>query len=138
MSDEQKKAPQGLRYDAGKVRLELLSPIALIGVARVSTKGAKKYADHNWRKGMAWSKVIGSLFRHFMKFMSGEDYDSDPNCPECVLGIPGTDDWVCKNHTGELHVDQITWNAMALSEYYRTHRELDDRCKILSSAPTKE
>lgn len=131
MSDEAKKATTGLRYDAGKARVELISPIALMGLARVLTKGAKKYADHNWRKGMAWSRCIGSLIRHLFLFMSGEDYDYDAKCPDCQAST-------CINHTGELHVDQILCNAMFLSEYARTHRELDDRCKQQSSEPTRE
>lgn len=124
---------QGLRYDNGKIRLELLSPIALLGVSRVLTKGANKYADHNWRKGMAWSKCIGPLLRHLMLFMMGIDRDADGHCPDCRQGLQaemeGRKEWYCKNHTGELHIDQVLCNAMFLSEFARTHKNLDDRCR---------
>ncbi len=114
---------QALRYDTDKPKLELISPLAQIGLAKVLTKGAKKYASHNWRKGMDWSRCIGSLKRHLAKFEMGEDYDFDPNCPGCNTEY-------CKDHTWELHIDQIQCNAMFLSEYTVTHPELDDRYKI--------
>lgn len=97
---------EGSRFDAGKPRMELLSAIASEGTAAVLTFGAKKYSDNNWRKGMKWGRVLGSLLRHTFKFMSGEDVDSESGLP---------------------HVDHIACNAMFLQEYYRTHKALDDR-----------
>ena len=119
------KKPQkggGLRFDAGKPRTDLLSPLALFGVSNVLTRGAIKYGDSNWRKGMPWSKVIGPLLRHILKFMAGEDYDIDKNCKDCQKKK-------CVNHTGLPHPDLIATNAMFLSEYFRRHKELDDRYK---------
>lgn len=112
-----------VRYDTDKPKMELISPLAMIGLAKVLTKGAKKYASHNWRKGMDWSRCIGSLERHLAAFKMGYDWDIDPNCDGCKKND-------CKNHTGERHVDQIQCNAMFLSEYSHTHPELDDRYKL--------
>ena len=56
--------PGALRYDEGKIRHDLLPGHAINELAKVYTMGAKKYADHNWRKGMKWSRVIASLKRH--------------------------------------------------------------------------
>lgn len=105
-----------MRFDAGKERAELLCPVALTGVSAVLTFGAKKYADHNWAKGMAWGKVIGSMLRHTFKFMGGEDVDSESGLP---------------------HVDHIMCNAMFLSNYYRRHKDKDDRFKPTSSTDNK-
>lgn len=117
-------SPSGaLRFDTGKPQLELISPIAMVGLAGILTFGAKKYAPNNWRKGMNWSRCIGSLKRHLARFEMGEDYDFDPECEGCKNNN-------CLNHTGLLHIDQIQCNAMFLSEYARTHKELDDRYKI--------
>ena len=55
---------EGLKYDAGKVRYELLPPELLEGVATILTFGAAKYADRNWELGMKWSRVFGALMRH--------------------------------------------------------------------------
>lgn len=125
------KSKEGLRYDAGKARMDLLCPVAMEGVARVLEKGAKKYAAWNWAKGMPWSKVLSSLLRHIFKFMSGEDYDYDPKCPECVANT-------CINHTGLPHVDQIACNAMFLQRYFREYKNLDDRYKKEPDNETKK
>jgi hypothetical protein len=41
---------EGVKYDAGKPRMDLLPPRALIEVAKVLAFGAQKYAPDNWRK----------------------------------------------------------------------------------------
>lgn len=98
----------GKRFDSGKSRLELLPPEPLIGISAVLAFGASKYGSWNWMGGMAWSRVLGSLLRHTLKFMAGEDLDSESGLP---------------------HVDHIATNALFLSQYYRTHKKLDDRYK---------
>lgn len=124
MAENEVKPKEGaLRYDSNKLQLELISPIAMEGLAGILTFGAKKYAAHNWRKGMAWSRALGSLKRHLNEFEKGIDYDRDDNCEGCKNGS-------CLNHTGLLHIDQVLCNAMFLSEYARTHKELDDRHKV--------
>lgn len=101
-----KKEFQGLRFDADKVRHDLLPPIAINELAKVLTFGAKKYAPHNWMKGMAWSKIIGPLKRHLNAIERGEDYD-----PE----------------TGLLHAAHVMCNAAFLTEYYTIFPQGDDR-----------
>lgn len=68
---------QGTKHDTGKIRLELLSVPALNAIAEVMTFGAKKYADHNWRKGFDWSRLYGAALRHLTAHMSGEDKDPE-------------------------------------------------------------
>lgn len=101
-------ATGALRFDTGKARMDLISPIAIKGLAQVLEVGSRKYAPNNWRKGMDWSRAYGSLLRHMFAFIGGEDCDSE-------TGLP--------------HVDHIACNAMFLQEYFRTHPELDDRYK---------
>jgi hypothetical protein len=120
--DNSKPAEGALRLDTGKLKLDLISPIAMEGLAGILTFGAKKYAAHNWRKGMVWSRALGSLKRHLNEFEKGIDLDYDENCEGCKAKT-------CLNHTGLLHIDQVLCNAMFLSEYARTHKELDDRYK---------
>ena len=100
--------PKAIRHDQGKPRMDLLSPIAMFGTAAVLTKGLEKYPGSQWKKGMAWSKVIASTLRHFYKFMAGEDYD---------------------NESGHAHIDHVAANVMFLQEYFRRHKALDDRMK---------
>ncbi len=96
------------RFDKDKAPLDLLPTEPLLGVAMVLAFGATKYGRNNWLGGMVWSRVLGSLLRHIFKFMAGEDLDSESGLP---------------------HVDHIATNALFLSQYFRSHKKLDDRHK---------
>lgn len=96
----------GLRFNQGKLRYDLLPPFAMEQYAKVMTRGAVKYPERNWEKGMSWSNVIASLKRHLAEIEKGNDYDEE---------------------TGLLHSAHVAWNAMALTEYYKTYPQGDDR-----------
>ncbi len=98
--------PSGVKHDQEKPKVELLSSIALIEIAKVMTFGAKKYSSHNWRGGIHWSRVLGAALRHLLAFMGGESKD-----PE----------------TGLSHLAHAGCCIMFLLEYEVTHKELDDR-----------
>ena len=116
---------KGLRFDKGKLRYDLIQPDALKGLVEVLTFGATKYEDRNWEKGMSWSKVIGPLERHLAAIKAGKDYDIDKNCPDCQASTK--ENWICKNHSGKLHIDNLQCNAHFLSAYYRIYPQGDDR-----------
>lgn len=62
---------EGVKHDAEKDRIELFPPEALFAISRVLTFGAKKYADRNWEKGMAWSRCFGACMRHLWAWWAG-------------------------------------------------------------------
>lgn len=97
---------RGLRYNEGKLRYDLVHPIAQEGLVKVLTKGVEKYAPRNWEKGMEWSKIIASLKRHLAAIEQGEDYDPEDNL---------------------LHIDHLQCNAHFLSAYYTIYPQGDDR-----------
>lgn len=70
-------ANAGTKHDDGKVRVELLPFESLSEIAKVLAFGAKKYADHNWRKGFAWSRLLGATLRHLFAWALGEDKDAE-------------------------------------------------------------
>jgi 5'(3')-deoxyribonucleotidase len=80
-------ATKAVKYDTGKPRMELLSFLVLMEVAKVMTNGAVKYADHNWRKGFNWTRPIGAALRHISKWLMGEDFDSEWNLPHLAHAI---------------------------------------------------
>lgn len=123
-----KDGDKGLRASAGKIRYDLLEPYAIEQVAKIFTRGADKYSDNNWLKGMKWSKMIASLERHLAAFKRGEDYDFDPNCEGCKNGT-------CLMHTGELHIAQAAWNALGLTSYYKYYPQGDDRLHNILETP---
>lgn len=97
---------EGLRFNEGKTRHDLVPAFAQEQYAKVLTLGAQKYAERNWEKGMAWSKVMASLMRHTQAIMRGEDYDKE---------------------SGLLHSAHVMCNAAFLTEYYKIYPQGDDR-----------
>lgn len=55
----------------GKGRMDLLPFRAIMEVSKVFEEGAKKYDDHNWRKGIPLHRYADSAMRHFAKWMIG-------------------------------------------------------------------
>lgn len=108
MSVETKAIATGVKHDQEKPDLSLLSSIALNKIGQVMTFGKKKYSAHNWRGGIAWSRVLSAAMRHLIAYIGGEDKD-----PE----------------TGLSHLAHLGCCVMFLLEFEETHRELDDRFK---------
>lgn len=67
----------GLKFDADKVRMDLLPPEFLFAVADILTFGAKKYADRNWENGINYNRVYGGLMRHLWAWWKGEGLDPE-------------------------------------------------------------
>lgn len=59
-----------------KPRYDLIPPKGLKRVAELYARGAAKYDDHNWRKGMPSSRFMASLLRHVEQYRAG-DRDED-------------------------------------------------------------
>lgn len=96
----------GKKFDGDKPRLDLVSRPALEGLANVLGFGAKKYAAHNWRGGIEFSRLIGACLRHVNAFNDGEDLD-----PESGLS----------------HIDHAACCIMFLSDQIKRETGLDDR-----------
>lgn len=79
------------KADEGKSMVELLPFEALVQVGQVLSFGAQKYAAHNWRKGMKWSRLLGAAIRHLFAWGRGETTDPESGLPHlahaacCVL-----------------------------------------------------
>lgn len=75
----------GLRFNTGKVRIDLVPPEWIWGLAQVTTRGSFKYAVRNWERGMAWSTMIGCALRHTFKFICGERFDPESGCHHLAM-----------------------------------------------------
>jgi len=71
------KGGQGMKFDQDKPRMDLLDAYATEELAKVLTFGAKKYAPHNWRKGISYARLIAAALRHIYAFARGEDIDEE-------------------------------------------------------------
>lgn len=103
-----KEQPTGSKFDGDKPRMDLLDSDFLEEVASVLTFGAKKYAAHNWRGGIAYSRLIAAAYRHLGAINRGEDIDPESGLP---------------------HVAHLGCCVMFLSSMMRVKPELDDRYK---------
>lgn len=108
---------QGHKDDSGKLRMDLLPVVPLFLLSDVYTRGAKKYADHNWRKGLKWSRIFAALLRHAWKWFNGER---------------------CDPEDGQHHLASVAWCAFTLMEYERSHPEMDDRPEQVPYAEYKK
>jgi hypothetical protein len=94
-------------FDSDKSELQYI--IAMEGweeVAKVGSFGAKKYGQWNYKAGMPWMKLGGSLSRHLRSWLMGEDLDKE---------------------SGLSHLAHLIYDALMLLDYGRRHHELDDR-----------
>jgi hypothetical protein len=102
------KIEPGTKYDQEKPRMDLLDADYLEGVANVLSFGARKYAAHNWRGGINYSRLIASLYRHLGAINRGEDIDPESGLP---------------------HVYHLGCNTMFLASMMKTRPDMDDRYK---------
>lgn len=97
----------GLKHEGGKIRTDLLPPEAIESIAEGLTYGASKYADRNWEKGLPYQTIIGSILRHLLSIMHGDDIDNESGLPH--------------------HVHLITNAAFLTTFAKRGRKDLDDR-----------
>lgn len=105
---------EGMRFNEGKPRMDLLPWDALTRVAWHYTNGAKKYPARNWEQGLKWNEgCAASLARHLAKWSTGEDYEVEtlPSGEKVQI-------W---------HDEAMAWNALALITYRLRGIGNDDR-----------
>lgn len=107
---EQEAKGVAMRFNAGKLRFDLVPPDVIEILVRIYTMGAAKYADRNWEKGFDWMSCCASLERHLNDWKKGIDRD-----PE----------------SGELHMGHVMWNAAALVAFQLRGVGKDDRVKLI-------
>ena len=81
---------EGMKFDDGKVRYDLIDSYALDELTKIYTFGSKKYADNNWRKGFKWGRIFGALMRHSWAFWRGEELDEESGLPHMAHAA-----WCC-------------------------------------------
>jgi len=64
----------GAQRDRGEIkgRFDLLPACAIARLARHYQRGAMKYADRNWEKGMPISMFMDSGLRHVFQYLDGD------------------------------------------------------------------
>jgi hypothetical protein len=107
------KETTGLKLDKEKARVDLVDFEFVEGLGHVLGFGAKKYAAHNWRGGIHFSRLLGAAIRHIGALNKGEDVDPESGLP---------------------HVHHLGCCVMFLSWMMKHRPDLDDRYKYGSSS----
>lgn len=95
----------GTKHDSGKPQVDLIDPNFIIGMASVMSFGAEKYSRGNWQKGIQISRLISSLYRHFLAVQKGEIIDPESGLP---------------------HLWHIGANTMMLNYMFTNRQDLND------------
>lgn len=116
---------EGQKFDKDKPDMSLLSPIALVLLTKVIAFGAKKYARHDWRKGISEDKLIAACFRHLTAVLAGEICDRE-------TGLPHAAHLMCE---AMFLCEQYTSQAGAPVSYQYTEAQLDLLADLLAGKP---
>jgi len=106
-----------VKHDKGKLRLDLVPCELTVAVATVMAYGAEKYDEHNWRKGLVWSRVYAAAQRHLTAWWAGDETD---------------------NESGINHVAHAACCLAFLLNYMEQHPELDDRYRAQKKPAASE
>lgn len=109
MDNQNQSNNVGVKFDQGKLRIDLLPWASLIAVSRVFTYGCGKYGDRNWEKGISFSRLIGACLRHLLLWLCGQEKDKE---------------------TGYPHVFHFATNALMLVHMYIMKPEFNDLPKF--------
>ena len=105
MSEPRQPTDTGGRKDRG-LRYSLIPALPLAEVAKLYTRGAAKYAAHNWRHGYTYSQSFDALNRHAQAWLAGEDVDPENGCH---------------------HMAAVVFHAFAIMEFEMLGKGADDR-----------
>jgi len=93
----------GMKFDGGKLRMELVDSNFVEEVAEVLSYGAIKYADDSWQLlENAEQRYKGALLRHLYAYLRGELVDDE---------------------SGLNHLQHLATNVMFLSYFERNKNE---------------
>lgn len=94
---------EGMKFDDGKLRYNLIDGPALAWLAGILTYGAAKYEAENWRKvADANERYYSALMRHVELWRAGEADDEESGMPHlsgaffsvmCLLALNGPRDF---------------------------------------------
>ena len=82
----------GIKYDNGKLRLDLIPPEMHEALGEVLSFGAGKYGDRNWELGIDEDRLYAAAQRHLLAHRKGEILDHESGQPHlyhafCNIGM---------------------------------------------------
>jgi len=88
-SGQRRDFPTGARRDLnkGKGRYDLLPAVCIERLAKLYERGAAKYGDNNWQKGIPSTCYMESALRHLFKYLDG--HRDEDHLAACVFNVFG-------------------------------------------------
>ena len=117
----------GLKYDSEKPPVALVPGEAIIEIARVLGFGARKYAAHNWRKGILYSRLISAAQRHILAFNSREDKDEESGLSHiahalCCLVFLSTFETEGRSDLDDRYISESVGKPIQKEDVHQTHK----------------
>lgn len=81
MPTRQTNSDIGVKHDAGKLRIDLITPEMINSLAKVLGYGAHKYGERNFELGLEFNRLWGAAQRHLWSYWQGEDIDKESGLP---------------------------------------------------------
>ena len=108
----------GLRFNTGKLRVDLVPADAIEALAEVlgyaCTQRKPPYPPRNWERGMKWSDVVASLDRHLLDVKMGRRLDpSGTGLKSTALLLCNAMFLACYDRRGLHHLDDLEPYARA-------------------------
>lgn len=91
-----------IKHDLGKIKVSLVEPDFILGVAEVASFGAKKYQKDNWKKCEDLDRYKDAALRHLLAYLKAEKLDEE---------------------TGLSHLHHIACNLMFLDYFDRKEQK---------------
>ena len=98
---------KGQRFNEGKLKWSYVHFGSLEPMVQVLMFGAKKYAPHNWMKGLDKIEILESMQRHLAALFAGEEIDPESGLP----------------HMGHIQCNTMFFNYMVKKEKEDEERE---------------
>lgn len=99
---------KGVKTDQGKTRFDLMDYEVMAEIADAFAFGLTKYKPHNWKGGIAYSRLFAACMRHLAAWWQGEERASD---------------------SGIHHLAHAGANIVMMLWHVKYKPELDDRFK---------
>lgn len=75
----------GKKFDGGKPTPQYIDPVFQLEVGAGMGFGEVKYGPWNFVGGMRWTRLIGGIMRHLIKFAVGIEYDKESGISHLAL-----------------------------------------------------